>query len=187
MKSCLVWLPLAAEGGGDGGGGGVAQFFLIAAILVLTITMLLRLYRYQARNRRTATTQRKPAAEPPRSHNAAPDAVVRWEVQMHELARDLKGELDSKMVALSHLIRDADRAAQRLEDALEAAADSNPCLLRSKDDLATSREGGDEQALREEVYMLADYGFSLRDISSRLEISTDEIQLILRHRQEQER
>lgn len=181
MKFRLVWLPLATEGGG-----GAAQFALIAAILVLTITMLLRLYRYQARNRRTVT-RGKSAAEPAPSHKATPDSVVRWEVEMHELARDLKGEIDSKMVALGHLIRDADRAAQRLEDALEAAVASSPSLLRSKDDLTPSREALDEQALREEVYMLADYGFSLRDISSRLEMSIEGIQLILRHRQEQER
>ena len=182
MKSCLMWLPLAAESDG-----GVAQFFLVAAILVLTITMLLRLYRYQTRRRGTATPGRRSSAESLPSRGATPDAVVRWEVQMHELARDLKGEIDSKMVALSHLIRDADRAAQRLEDALGAAAASSPSLLQSKDDLATTRDALDEQALRDEVYMLADYGFSLRDISSRLEISTEEIQLILRHRQEQER
>ena len=185
MKSCLAWLPLAADRGGDGGG--MAQFVLVAAILVLTITMLLRLYRYQARNRRKATSRRPSAAESPPSLRATPDSVVRWEVQMHELARDLKGEIDSKMVALSHLIRDADRAAQRLEDALEATAASDPSLLQSEDELTPSREALDEQTLREEVYMLADYGFSLLDISSRLEVSTEEIQLILRHRQEQER
>jgi DNA-directed RNA polymerase specialized sigma24 family protein len=47
--------------------------------------------------------------------------VARWEVGMHETARDLCGQLDSKMGALSALVHEADRAAARLEAALEAA------------------------------------------------------------------
>jgi len=39
---------------------------------------------------------------------------------MHDVARDLSGQLTSKMSVLEHLIRDADRAAARLEAALEA-------------------------------------------------------------------
>jgi hypothetical protein len=45
--------------------------------------------------------------------------MAQWEVQMHEIARELSGRLDSKMAALEQLIREADRAAARLEAAAE--------------------------------------------------------------------
>ncbi len=44
---------------------------------------------------------------------------------MHETARELSGKLDSKMVALQHLINDADRAAERLEKKLGQETDSS--------------------------------------------------------------
>jgi DNA-directed RNA polymerase specialized sigma24 family protein len=47
--------------------------------------------------------------------------MAQWEVQMHELTRELSARLDSKMGALGQLIREADRAAARLETALARA------------------------------------------------------------------
>jgi hypothetical protein len=49
---------------------------------------------------------------------AAPD-LNPWKVEMFELARDFKAQLDSKMRALQILIADADRAADRLEEAMK--------------------------------------------------------------------
>jgi len=49
-----------------------------------------------------------------------PTAMAQWEVEMHETARRLSAQLDTKMGLLEHLIREADRAAARLEAALAA-------------------------------------------------------------------
>jgi hypothetical protein len=51
-----------------------------------------------------------------RHSDVAPE-MERWEVEMHETARELKAQLDSKMRALQALIAEADRAASRLEAA----------------------------------------------------------------------
>ena len=48
MDSHFAWLPLLAEKN-------LAYAFLIAAILVATLTMLLRLYRYQKRQKRVGS------------------------------------------------------------------------------------------------------------------------------------
>jgi len=98
---------------------------IVLIALGLTIGLLLwRSHRYLARqNRDRSPVVRTPRPDPPEHgpKRDAPDDVIRWEVQMHETARDLSGQLDSKMGALGHLIREADRAAARLEAALEAA------------------------------------------------------------------
>jgi hypothetical protein len=45
-----------------------------------------------------------------------PPATNRCQVEMHELARDMQGELDSKMRVLQILIDQARREADRLEE-----------------------------------------------------------------------
>ena len=178
MDLPLAWMPLLAESN-------LAYVFLIAAILVATLTMLLRVYRYQSRRPRGGL------GLPPRYHGqpsareqqtSAPDSVIRWEVQMQELARDLKAEIDSKMIALGHLIHDADRAAERLEKALK----KTPAIdTPSEDPRPVEPRDTDNASFRNEVYQLADYGFSINDIASRLATPAGQIELILRLRKEE--
>ncbi len=177
MHLCLARLPLLAENN---------NFYalVIAAILVMTLPMLLRVYRYQARSKRANPVQ-LPAGPDPRGLRAgAPESIVRWEVQMQELGRDLKAEIDSKMVALGHLVRQADRAAERLEKALAAVqlGDEDP----NRVDVGPLPDPGVSETtdLRDEVYLLADYGFSANDIASRLSTPIGQIELILRLREE---
>lgn len=53
----------------------------------------------------------------------APAEVLRWQVEMHETARDLKAEIDSKLSALQALVVLARQEAERLEAAIRRAAD----------------------------------------------------------------
>jgi hypothetical protein len=52
----------------------------------------------------------------------APREVVRWQVEMHETARDLKAELDSKISVLQTLVGMAREERQRLEETMHQAA-----------------------------------------------------------------
>lgn len=105
------------------------QYSTLFALLALVITtgwLLWRSHRYLARqDKASSPSARTSRRRPPQTGPSldAPDEMIRWEVQMHETARELSGQLDSKMAALSHLIREADRAASRLEAALASAAD----------------------------------------------------------------
>jgi hypothetical protein len=58
-------------------------------------------------------------------HLDASPKTAQWEVDMHETARELKAQLDSKMSALQALIAEADRAASRLEAAIESRNDAS--------------------------------------------------------------
>src|SRR5271166_5959482 len=60
---------------------------------------------------------------PPR---CLPDDLAQWEVGMHETARQLSAQLDAKLSLLQSLIVEADRAAARLEDALDRAYPTLP-------------------------------------------------------------
>ena len=65
----------------------------------------------------------RPARVPFEKLNAEKEAVraaqppvelLRWQVEMHETARDMKAEIDTKMVALQTLIRSAREEEERL-------------------------------------------------------------------------
>jgi hypothetical protein len=130
--------------------GSSGSFVFIVVVLGISFILLMRTSRYFNRQRQQEPKWMR-AARPrydgsatayPRSgdsSSAAPttpptttqrhlDAMpktAQWEVDMHETARELKAQLDSKMSALQALIAEADRAASRLEAAMESRDDTH--------------------------------------------------------------
>ncbi len=51
----------------------------------------------------------------------APADILNWQLELHDLGRELKGELDSKMLAVQNLTRQYDQAAQRLSELIKMA------------------------------------------------------------------
>ena len=51
----------------------------------------------------------------------APAQVGRWQVEMHETARDLKAELDSKILILQSVIKTARQEIDRLETVIKSS------------------------------------------------------------------
>ena len=95
----------------------------IAALSLIIAMLLLRSYRYFSRRKvdnAPIVRTTRPTNDDKRRYLDSPDEVARWQVAMHETARELSAELDSKMVALQVLITEADRAAARLEAAMAA-------------------------------------------------------------------
>jgi hypothetical protein len=60
----------------------------------------------------------------------APPEVLRWQVELHELGRDIKAELDTKMIAVRTLLRQYDLAAQRLNELIRIADQVDPSVAR---------------------------------------------------------
>ena len=157
---------------------------LFLGALGLTIAILLmRVHRYMSRQRREdSAIVRTPRPKPEsRGHHLdAPAEVLRWEVQMHETARELSAQLDSKMRALRTLIAEADRAADRLK----AAAGKSPDLTRQPErpgpppsDQAEALKSARHR--QEEIYTLADYGLAAAEIAGRTGSPVGEVELIL--------
>jgi hypothetical protein len=95
-----------------------------AGIALLTWLLLRRMYL-----RRRAKPSRGGAAEigrvaALRSRQPlidAPPETIRWQVEMHDTARDLKAELDSKISIAQTLIAMAQEERLRLEETIERA------------------------------------------------------------------
>jgi hypothetical protein len=178
----------------------------IAALAITTWLLLMRSHRY-------FTRQKEPAAPEARSlgtvreerghHLDAPATAARWEVEMHDTARELSAQLDTKMSALQALIADADRAAARLETALGQASEtsrpadfpdvrpvsqaealksprgSDPPLAAGTTPAASDADRTAQQRRREEICTLADYGFTPAEIARRVGSPIGEVELIL--------
>jgi hypothetical protein len=134
-----------------------------------------------------------------------PDDLARWDVEMHETARQLSAQLDAKLGLLQSLIAEADRAAARLEDALDRAYPNLPPGsqaeslrpaaglardVRHDPEMAAAESRGsvadgdpppatDRARRRAEIYRLADYGFAAAEIARRVGSPVGEVELIL--------
>lgn len=137
-------------------------------------------------------TPKAPAAH----HLDMPREAQRWEVEMHETARELRGQLDSKISVLQHLIRDAAAEAARLEAAIERAAkldlgNLRPQPPRQDAPLAaasppTARPRSKPEPAASpvsrryaEIYALADSGLASAAIATRVGSPIGEVELIL--------
>ena len=107
--------------------------FLLGVVLLIVI-LLRRSYRYYGPRRGRKKPPKKLTGDDP-SHDQpladAPVHILRWQVEMHDTARDLKAELDSKMRALQVLVRMADEQGERALEGLARARGSDPLRRRS--------------------------------------------------------
>ncbi len=156
-----------------------------AGIAITCAFLIRRSHRYFSRqrkkNRGVIVKTSRPERHSAGHHLDLPDEALRWEVQMQEIAREVSGQIDSKMGALQALVADADRAAQRLEAATGAFEKANlttddPPKQESKD---SSQALPPSEIERAEVFTLADYGFSTADIASRLRLAQAQIEAVL--------
>jgi hypothetical protein len=90
-----------------------------AAMIVIAGYLWLRTKQQPLASSRTSFA--KPAEPLAAERTTEPVEMLRWQVEMHETARDLKAEIDSKMVALQILIRDARQEQERLATLLARA------------------------------------------------------------------
>ena len=153
---------------------GAATIVIPLALVVLTGWMLMRTYRRLARQRKMDDRPLRPKRSDLGHHVEGPPEEVLWEVRMHELARDLSAQSDSKMRALQALIADADRAAARLE---AASADKPQVPPTPPTEAESSAPCSPQQC--EEIHTLADYGFPTAEIANRLGVPVGEVQRIL--------
>ena len=114
------------------------------SIILAVLGVLLLLFAFtRGGRRRSKSPNRLPVSRPastPSSADAhhldAPDSVARWEVTMHETARDLMGRLDSKIVIVEQLVCEAHQAAARLEAVLLRIEQAKGNTKRSESDVA---------------------------------------------------
>ncbi len=110
--------------------------WMFLAGVVLASFVLIRLYLIRSRRARNSAieTPRQPDFRRGQFFASAPPQAVQWQVEMHEIARETKAELDSKMRALQVLLRDAQQCESRLRELVERLEITLKELSIPKDD-----------------------------------------------------
>jgi hypothetical protein len=170
---------------------------LFLAGLVLTCGVLLfRTHRQLSGHPKTSMPSPSTFSQPrppsvPAHRLDAPREVRQWEVEMHDLARELQAQLDSKIAILEHLIHDANQQADRLESAIDRAGGcaAGPTLASSpaesgrqssvRVDMGNARAVSSASRRHAEIYSLSDQGLTSAAIASRLGSPIGEVELIL--------
>ena len=99
--------------------------FLLGMVMAISI-LFRRIIRSNRRRRKTQDNSpivhvKKPITTRNLPLLDAPPDTLKWQVEMHELARDLKAEIDTKMRTLQQLMRAAQAEQERLEETIERA------------------------------------------------------------------
>lgn len=179
----------------------VSSGMAACGVLLLIFILLKRSRRYTRRAKREARTPHKRLVEPDRDAALidAPREILRWQVGMHETARDLKAELDSKIGVLQATMRLAREETERLEATIDRAerlgisacsdplaeieriADSSDPTLGSLPELTTSLDSAclPLESHRSRIYDLADQGCAAEAIASSTGLACGDVELVL--------
>lgn len=169
------------------------QLMMIAGIGILIWVLWRRSNKHFGRGGKAyETPHRLSKIEPDRDLALcdAPPEVTRWQVEMHELVREFKGEVDTKFAVLQLLTIQANEATARLEKLIERAQRMG--LDRHSDPLAAIEQGTYEvtsdfespkhpEAAR--IYALADRGESATAIADQTGLSLGDVEMTLSLRQ----
>ncbi len=173
---------------------------LALGIAMLLVILLRRSGRYYQKLKRKAKQAAKPTRRQEQTDNMfnrasplldAPSTIVRWQVEMQELARDLKAEIDTKMRLLQVLVQRSDEAAARLE-AAAAHAQRLGCVDRPQGVDVDSIESLAEQAastrsatpppmptFSAQVYSMADSGNNAAEIADHVGLPVGDVEFVL--------
>lgn len=159
----------------------------LAALAVTAGILLLKVRRRPASPESLAARNLRPHGAEPLRGPAAPGEYTRWEVQMHETARDLVGRLDTKIALVERLVLEAEQAAGRLESLL-ARVDAMPgnghgaSWQNASPAAATAPlEPPTDVAGRsfDEIYALSDAGLNHEAIAQQVGTPVGEVELVL--------
>ncbi|MFW6171909.1 MAG: hypothetical protein ACODAD_15590 [Planctomycetota bacterium] len=162
---------------------------LLAGVTLLLLVLFRRIYRHQghrqAGGKRVQADRMEfqlPAdsrqRDAQRSLSDAPPEVLEWQVEMHETARELKAELDSKTRVLQLLIGQARREADRLEQIL----DQLELREQGRDCSSVAKETSPNAERRARILELADRGCTSREIAQQIDASVADVESALTQR-----
>lgn len=168
------------------------QLLMLAGMGAMIWILWRRSTRYLGKgDRADVLAYRSSARDTDRAMIDAPAELTRWQVEMHETARDLKGEIDTKLAVLQILVRHANEASARLEAAIDR---TQKLGLRSTLDPLSAIEAWDEtdptippsthhtsqphpQSLM--IYALADEGRDAAAIAQQTGLPLGEVEMVL--------
>ena len=154
----------------------------LAGIVLLILIMFRRSYRRHSPRKECSSDpvpRRKSVLAADRASSEPPDDVVKWQVEMHELARTLKAELDTKMRLVQLLIGQARVESDRLQQLLAVLDPSRIAPFETGGSDQGPAMPGDVHPQQSAINALTDSGHSPQDIAARLGVPLGEVEFLL--------
>ncbi len=179
-------MPLIAEGS-------LTSLLLLAGVLLVAFAVLRNSFRAMS-----SSSAHRDSKESRQLPAVVPDSLTQWEVEMHDIARELSARLDNKIRLLETLLREAQAQEGRLAALLERAEAvgggpprpsevvpaSQPASESSECGETAPTANRDESSFtvrrrHSDIYNLADEGKSALEIAGMLHQPLGEVELIL--------
>ncbi len=163
---------------------------LLAGMVVLGWVML-RLARRRRNSAKAENASAPPDSTARRQSTIAPPEASRWMVELQEHSREVRAEIDTKLVTLQVLLRQTEEERARLEAAIAEARrlglDRRPDLLEAlAEEPENARDLEAYAAPRErltldrpKIYALADRGAAADEIARRLGLAVGDVEIVL--------
>lgn len=158
--------------------------YLLALVIMATL-LLRRSYRYFGRKGKTkieglVRIPRPKLSGPWATNVDSPEQVSKFEVQLHETMREMSAQLDSKMICLQVLLRQANEKIAQLEQMQQKlSAGSSDTSARPANSAGTN-SNDPADPLRQQILTLADEGFSPVTIAHRVAQPLQAVEAVLR-------
>ena len=177
-------------GDAEPGTSNVGQLAILAlAVGALTLVMLSTRRRIRKSQRQKVTDPRPRVSSALREQNQAARNLEEVMLELDELSRQIHGRLDTKLVRLEVVIRDADQRIDLLSRLLQRTEGLSGTEIAIDQEVSTdspSRLDGTDDARHSEIFSLADAGRSPLEIARETGKTTGEIELILALRRTRE-
>jgi hypothetical protein len=149
-----------------------------ALVAAATLVLLMRVWR-----RRPAETPSAELTAPSEAKacRVMPAEARQWQVELHDLARTTRAEIDTRLASLQQLLIEADRRIARLETLESGVAEKSVMPRPHFDPPPTDRDetAGPRTAA---IYSMADAGLNAAAIANRLREKLSEVETTLRLR-----
>ncbi|MFH1549041.1 MAG: hypothetical protein ABIH04_00625 [Planctomycetota bacterium] len=153
----------------------------LLVVVVLALAIVIIVPRMLRRKRATSERPFGRISTDSSAKNTMEDLIV----QLHDVGRELKAQLDTKMKTLDILIQEADRKIQSLRVVLDKeTAEAAPPHVAAVTQSPPPAENLSKEQLQ--VYQLSDAGESIVNIARRTSLQPGEIELILELRKKSE-
>ncbi|MCK4660168.1 MAG: DUF2802 domain-containing protein [Phycisphaerae bacterium] len=164
----LSFIPPLAETTFSGG-----QIALLVIILGVSASMLLSARRRRPRNANSPRAYVREQVAQLREEAEVKGDMEALLAQIHEVARQMSAQLDTKFCKLERAIRDADERIARL-DRIARMVEGKPVC-----DITVENDAGNADERYTQVHKLSDAGLPPVEIAKQTNLTTGEIELIL--------
>jgi len=156
---------------------------MLLGLAIMAAVMVRRVFARRVKKKRRRKSSAAPAPVVKEAQiAAAPAEVLRWQVEIHEIGRATKGEIDTKLQTLASLSLIAQHRTEQLQQALDRSDEVFGAAWRFKAPRQHTQQNLSSPLSEQDIneaYRLADLGKSTQSIANDLGYTLGEVEFAM--------